>query len=1070
MLTVKSLFNCACLLLALLSLSSAANSPDIQIHARQNLNDLNVRLSVDEQAWLRHKNTLIVGILDSKAPPYRLINERNELEGIGADNLSALQRDLAIPIRLKTYPSAAAAFEALKTGEVDMVDSSTQIEAEDFKVALSPPYAFTELALFAESGDLHDYSRDMTNVRVAATDGMALELYQRTGGKGLIKRYSTPLAAMASLLSGESQVYLGDTLATHYVSNQLFSNQLVVNHSARLPEIQVGFAVAPDNLMLQGILERTLGSLKRCQIIRALAEWSSTQTCDLSSFLDRLDSAERSWINQSDPLRLVISEDLAPYVFFNARGRLNGIASDLLDIVRRKTGLRFEIIRVTSLSDVQTQLRKRQADLSVMTEVNHGESSYLFTRPFITTPYVLLQKKDAAPAPEVNADFTGTLAFASGQLAREDLAKRYPRLRLEETRTMADALNRTRDGKVDYAVAPANMARYYLAYKYENLLKISGMLAIADARVAFVASKDHPLLISIMDKALSEISPQEYLQIIGRWRANSATDDKYWEGVTSFIWKSLGILCLLLTVAGYWIYTQRQRILRKQQDLLQRQLLLDQLQVAKEAAETASRSKSVFLATMSHEIRTPLNAIIGMLELVLTRKDDSELNTQSVHIAYDSAHSLLALIGDILDISRIESGKQTLHPEPANLHELIESVRNVFMGLARQKNLDLQLELDTLARQPVWIDGLKFKQVLSNLVSNAIKFTEQGSVVIQCQAQAVGDNSINVRVSVTDTGSGIPASQIQQVFTPFFELDSAINTPNAGAGLGLSISQSLSHLMNATLSLESEVGVGTCLLFSGRFERVSEKLNLPQAPQPTVTTTIERPLTVLIVEDHLPSQYLLSQQIRYLGHQTITASNGVEGLAQWQAHEVDIILTDCNMPEMGGHEMAQAIRRLEAQLGLRPCTLIGLTASAQPQELERCLRSGMDHALVKPVGLAHLNRLIPKRHGAGSSPGATPPSLNTTIKAALAARVVISNQHEQLALRAALEHDDRPALNAIAHKLKGTAYLLNAQGLLELCQYIEELVAQNAPASVLNEAVTQLEQALMTLSTSLQTH
>lgn len=1057
-------------MLALLSLNTAANSPEIQLHARQNLNDLNVRLSVDEQAWLWHKKNLVVGILDSKAPPYRLINERQELEGIGADNLSALQRDLAITIRLKTFPSAADAYRALKAGEVDMVDSATQIEAHDFKVALSPPYAFTELALFAESGDLHDYSREMDTVRVAATDGMALELYQRAGGKGLIRRYSTPLAAMASLMSGESQVYLGDTLGTHYVSNQLFSNQLVVNHSAKLPEIQVGFAVAPDNLMLQGILERTLGSLKRCQIIRALTEWSSTQTCDLSSFIDRLSNAERVWIDQSEPLRLVISEDLAPYVFFNGRGRLNGIASDLLDIVRRKTGLRFEIIRVTSLSDVQTQLRKHQADLSVMTEVDQGEPNLLYSRPFITTPYVLLQKKDASLTPEVNADFTGSLAFASGQLAREDLATRYPRLRLEETRTMADTLNRARDGKVDYAVAPANMARYYLAYKYENILKISGMLAIPEARVAFVTPNDHPLLISIMDKALSEISPQEYLQIIGRWRANSATDDKYWEGVTSFTWKSLGILCLLLTVAGYWIYTQRQRIIRKRQDLVQRQLLLDQLQVAKEAAETASRSKSVFLATMSHEIRTPLNAIIGMLELVLTRKDDSELNTQSVHIAYDSAHSLMALIGDILDISRIESGKQTLHPEPANLHELIESVRNVFMGLAQQKNLALQLDLDAQARQPVWIDSLKFKQILSNLVSNAIKFTEQGSVVIQCQVQAVGDSSINARISVTDTGAGIAASQVQQVFTPFFELDSAVNNPNAGAGLGLSISQSLSRLMNANLSLESEVGVGTRVLLTATFERVSEKLDTPQATTPTaVASSIERPLTVLIVEDHLPSQYLLSQQIRYLGHHTITASNGVEGLAQWQAHEVDIILTDCNMPEMSGHQLAQAIRRLEAQLGLRPCTLIGLTASAQSQALERYLSSGMDHALVKPVGLAHLNRLIPKRHRPGTSSESAAPSFSTTIKAALAARIVASNQNEQRALRTALEHNDRPALSAIAHKLKGTAYLINAPGLLELCQYLEELIAQNAPEPELHSAATQLEHALVTLSTSLKT-
>ncbi|QJI32790.1 transporter substrate-binding domain-containing protein [Pseudomonas sp. ADAK18] len=1049
-------------------MTATAYSTDIQIRARQNLDTLQVHLSIEEQVWLRHKKKLVVGILNRNLPPYQMINERQELEGIGADYLSALQLELGVPVQLQTFPSPAAAYKALKTGQVDLVDSATQIEAEDYQVTLSPPYAFTELALFAESGDLRDYARNMPSTRVAANDGMALELYQRTSGQGRIQRYPSPLAAMASVLNGEADVYLGDTFATYYVSNQVFSNQLVVNHSAGLPEIQVGFAIAPDNLLLQSILQRTLGNLKRCQVVSALAKWGSTESCDLSSFRERLAVPERIWLDQAKPLRLVISEDLAPYAFFNSRGRFNGIASDVLDIVRRKTGLRFEIIRVTSQGDADAQLRNHQADLSVLTQVDPEHPAYLFTRPFVTTPYVLLRKKDTAHI-ELNEGSSGSLVFASGQLLSGDLARSYPHLRLEETRTIAEALNRVRDGQVDFTIAPANLAHYYLTYKYENSVEISGMLAIPDARITFVAPKEQALLVSIMDKALAEVPPQEYLKIIGRWRANSATDDKYWEGVASFIWKSLGILCLLLAVAGYWIFTQRRRIIRKRQDLLQRQLLLDQVQLAKESAEKASRSKSVFLTTMSHEIRTPLNAIIGMLELVLTRKDNAELNTQSVHIAYESAHTLLALIGDILDISRIESGRLTLRPEPASLQELIGAVANVFKGLARQKNLSLHLKLDDLARQPVWIDALKFKQILSNLVSNAIKFTDQGSVLILCQAKPAKDGSINVSVSVTDTGAGIAPSQIRQVFSPFFELDSAVNNSNTGAGLGLSISQSLSRLMSGRLSVESEVGVGTRMLFTARFERVSEKSRDQAGPkQPSATPDIDLPLTVLIVEDHLPSQYLLNQQINYLGHQVITANNGVEGLAQWQAHDIDIILTDCNMSEMNGNDMTRAIRRLETQAGLRPCTIIGLTASAQQEDLERCLSSGMSHALTKPINLAGLNRVIPKLQHSGKANESVGASLNEDIQSALAERVISSNRQELLALCTAREQNNRPAFGAIAHKLKGTAYLLNAQDLLELCQNLEELIAEDAHQQALHSAVTALEEALLTLNESLQ--
>lgn len=227
-------------------------------------------------------------------------------------------------------------------------------------------------------------------------------------------------------------------------------------------------------------------------------------------------------------------------------------------------------------------------------------------------------------------------------------------------------------------MAPANVGRYYLSYKYESSLKVGGVFTGSDIRIVFAAPQDQALFISILDKAMLDISPRKYLEIIGRWRANSATDDRYWEGIAAYVRHSFEVLGVLLLVAGLFIVAQRRRIRRKRIDLQQRQLLLDELQVAKDSADRASRAKTVFLATMSHEIRTPLNAVIGMLELVLTRKSDAELNDQSLHIAYESAIGLLALIGDILDISRIESGKLVLTPEPTSMKPLLESVGNVF--------------------------------------------------------------------------------------------------------------------------------------------------------------------------------------------------------------------------------------------------------------------------------------------------------------------------------------------------------------------------------------------------------
>ena len=226
-------------------------------------------------------------------------------------------------------------------------------------------------------------------------------------------------------------------------------------------------------------------------------------------------------------------------------------------------------------------------------------------------------------------------------------------------------------------------------------------------------------------------------------------------------------------------------------------------------------------------------------------------------------------------------------------------------------------------------------------------------------------------------------------------------------------------------------------------------------------------MTLLIVEDHLPSQYLLYQQLSYLGHRVVTASNGLEGLAMWQENEIDIVLTDANMPQMSGIEMTQSIRRLEQSRGVRPCIIIGLTADAQREALERCLASGMDHALTKPITLADLNRWIPKLD-TGEQQLKNLPSSMSTIQAALAEQVIESNNSELEALQRALDKEDLKEMERVAHKLKGTAYMLNHSGLLEQCIEVEELCADGMMSINTLEAVTTLMQSLEAINQALR--
>ncbi|MGW7774082.1 ATP-binding protein [Pseudomonas machongensis] len=1041
----------------------SADEPELLPLARQPLDELKVELSRPEQAWLAQRKALVVGVLRVQLPPLRIFAEGERLEGLLADYVLAFQRELGVPVRVRSFQTRDAMYDALRSGSIDLVSNMTPLMASSRGLLLSPPYALTELGLFSEGGDLHEYSVDDGQTRIAVAQGMMLELFLSAGGRGIYKHYDSELMAMASVLTGENDVFLGDALTTRYLSGQLFSNQLVINQSATLPEVQVGFGLLPEATVLQGILQRLLGAQSRCQKLSAQRLWGDIEHCTQGDFRSRLDAAQRDWLDKAGTVRLAVSEDLAPYAFFNNRGRFNGIASDVLDIIRRKTGLRFEIHRVSSLNEAAGLIDHGSATLSILPETPPAVLPYLHTRALATAPYLFVQRQDAVQQ-TFDAQTHATVAVAKGYVEPRLFRERYPHLLFTQTQTMGEAFKLVRDGNADIVLAPANVARYYLSYKYESSLKVGGIFDGPGVQIVFTAPNEQADLIAVLDEAMLEITPRESLQIIGRWRANSATDDKYWEGVASFIWRSFGLLGVMLLVAALLIVTQRRRIRRKRQDLEQRQLLLDELQVAKDSADRASRAKTVFLATMSHEIRTPLNAIIGMLELVLTRRSDAELNQQSLHIAYESAISLLALIGDILDISRIESGKLTLAPEPARISEVLESVGKVFSGLARQKQLHLDVNIDAQAAELVWVDALKIKQVVSNLLSNAIKFTEQGGVDLRCAVQALGDSALSLRISVSDTGVGIPAAQLEQVFKPFYVVDGAVGDPNAGAGLGLAISQALCLLMGSKLEVQSEEGGGTRMSFSIDLERVmGEPAALPG--NQAASARIDRPLTVLVVEDHLPSQYLLVQQVGYLGHHVLTANNGLEGLAMWSEHDVDIVITDRNMPEMDGLELARTLRRLERRQGTKPCVIIGLTADAQREVLQLCHEAGMDHALAKPTNLAALNRLIPKL-GASHSSVPEGPSWTHDIRASMAQQVVASNQAETAALRQALVDDDLPCIRRIAHKLKGTAYLLEHQRLLELCTQVEELggdgvgEARQAAVQSLIDTLEQIDRSL----------
>lgn len=388
-------------------------------------------------------------------------------------------------------------------------------------------------------------------------------------------------------------------------------------------------------------------------------------------------------------------------------------------------------------------------------------------------------------------------------------------------------------------------------------------------------------------------------------------------------------------------------------DITEREHLLNELKEAKIKAEESNHSKSVFLSTMSHEIRTPLNAIIGMLDIVMKKSKDNIYDYQAIEVAAECAESLVGLIGDILDLSRIENGHIEFNPERVNLGTIINNLLKVFNGLAIEKEIYLEKIFPTEPFNDVYADPLRIKQVISNLLSNAIKFTDHGGVTIRVM-QRIEDVSgrVNYKIEVEDTGTGIELNQQAALFKPFSQAENR----RSGTGLGLYISRTICQHMNGSLILSSEKGKGTTVFatMSLPSARGAVKNDFSQKESKNLPV-----FNVLVVDDNAANRLLLAKQLAWLGQHAILASDGFEALKLLDNSNIDVIITDCNMPGMNGYDLTKIIRKNVSSTHNKTW-IIGFTADAQSEIEQRCLNSGMNDCLFKPCSINDLSEALQK--------------------------------------------------------------------------------------------------------------
>lgn len=911
-------------------------------------------LTARERAWIAAHPVVKFGA-DYDWPPYDFRDEHGEHAGIAADMLTLIAQKSGLHFQVETDVWAKT-MAKMGAGELDGLACAAATPERKRHLLFTDPYVTMPLAMIVRKEVEGVVTmEDLASRKVALNrDSYLHEWFAEKYPETRLYLANSNKEALEAVAFGKADVYVGNIAVASYIMEKGFLSNLKI--AGRVPQMNTSVSIAVDmsQPVLFSIIRKTLSRITPAEKEHIVHKWYKQSKEAVRKSRVKLSAREKAWILSHPVVRVGGGPDWAPVDFVHD-GRYSGIAKDYLDLIAAKTGLHFEVV-VEKWSRNLEKIKNGTIDMLDAVYYRQERAAYMhFTQPYFELLDYFFIRKDLKA--RSLSDLDGyRAAMPRGYAHGKILEKAFPKIKIVWVDTFQEAVDAVAEGKADMLFDTFASISYVLQKEgIGNIVPFQAYRGEEVNKIHMAVRPGMDMLASILNKGLAAITPEEAQRIRDRWLISPP--DYTW------FYQIAALLLILLLGTAYWNRKLSREVAKRKEAeaaLLHSKMLLE-AQTRK--AVEANRAKSAFLSNMSHEIRTPMNAIIGFTELL----DEEVTGTRQksyVRTIRSAGNALMLLINDILDLSKIEAGKLKIVNTASDLHRLAEEIGAIFMPEVRKKGLDLMVDVSDEVPASVLLDEVRLRQILLNLVGNAVKFTEKGHIILRIRVSRRDEHlsKVDLKIEVKDTGIGIPASQLEKIFGYFEQVDSEERRKFGGTGLGLAISSKLARMMDGVLSVESAEGEGaTFTLLLHHIDiasAVQEKQAASLAADEAEQIVFEKAL-ILVADDVESNRDLIVNHFEHTALRVVTACDGSEAVAVFEREKPDLVLMDIRMPVMDGYEAAAAIRA-ESDV-----PIVALTASVMAEELTHTGREYFDGFLRKPILrrdlLVELSRFLPHR-------------------------------------------------------------------------------------------------------------